>query len=125
MEIKDVMKLLEEMKVGVFATVDSDGNPHARHAHITAANEAVMAIRNDNQAASKIWLLLSKRPYHWVEKPPHTVTKRDSLKEYTTNTTKGIYKKANPKHNMILRNQDSFCLPTFVSFDFAVFIMVE
>ena len=26
MEIKDVMKLLEEMKVGVFATVDSDGN---------------------------------------------------------------------------------------------------
>ena len=39
MEIKDVMKLLEEMKVGVFATVDSDGNPHARHAHITAANE--------------------------------------------------------------------------------------
>ena len=39
MEIKDVMTLLEEMKVGVFATVDSDGNPHARHAHITAANE--------------------------------------------------------------------------------------
>ncbi|MDO5078824.1 pyridoxamine 5'-phosphate oxidase family protein [Streptococcus minor] len=39
MEIKEIMHLLEEMKVGVFATVDSDGNPHARHAHIIAANE--------------------------------------------------------------------------------------
>ncbi len=39
MEIKEIMNILEEMKVGVFATVDSDGNPHARHAHITAANE--------------------------------------------------------------------------------------
>lgn len=39
MEIKDLMHLLEEMKVGVFATVDEKGNPHARHAHITAANE--------------------------------------------------------------------------------------
>lgn len=38
MEIKDVMKLLEEMKVGVFATVDSDGNPLTHHAR-TAANE--------------------------------------------------------------------------------------
>ncbi|MGT2754849.1 pyridoxamine 5'-phosphate oxidase family protein [Streptococcus ovis] len=39
MEIQDLMHLLEEMKVGVFATVDKDGKPHARHAHITAANE--------------------------------------------------------------------------------------
>lgn len=39
MNIKEMMQLLEEMKVGVFATVDQDGHPHARHAHITAANE--------------------------------------------------------------------------------------
>lgn len=39
MELKDLMHLLEDMKVGVFATVDKDGNPHARHAHLTAATE--------------------------------------------------------------------------------------
>lgn len=39
MEIKEVMQLLEEMRVGVFATVDEKGTPHARHIHITAANE--------------------------------------------------------------------------------------
>lgn len=39
MEIKEAMQLLEDMKVGVFATVDEQGDPHARHAHITAANE--------------------------------------------------------------------------------------
>ncbi|AGM97928.1 pyridoxamine 5'-phosphate oxidase family protein [Streptococcus iniae] len=39
MKLNDMMTLLEDMKVGVFATIDSDGNPHARHAHITAANE--------------------------------------------------------------------------------------
>lgn len=39
MEIKEVMQLLEDMKVGVFATVDKEGYPHARHIHITAANE--------------------------------------------------------------------------------------
>ena len=39
MELKDIMHILEDMKVGVFATMDEYGNPHARHAHITAANE--------------------------------------------------------------------------------------
>lgn len=39
MELKDIMHILEDMKVGVFATLDGYGNPHARHAHITAANE--------------------------------------------------------------------------------------
>lgn len=38
MELQDVMNLLENMGVGVFATVDEEGKPHARHAHITAAN---------------------------------------------------------------------------------------
>lgn len=40
MEITEIMQLLEDMKVAVFATVDQTGAPHARHAHITAANEA-------------------------------------------------------------------------------------
>ncbi|HFR3766498.1 pyridoxamine 5'-phosphate oxidase family protein [Streptococcus suis] len=39
MELKEVMQLLEEMKLGVFASLDQDGNPHARHIHITAATE--------------------------------------------------------------------------------------
>ena len=37
MEIKEIMTIIEDMKVGVFATVDKDGKPHARHAHIVAA----------------------------------------------------------------------------------------
>lgn len=39
MEIKEIMAIIEDMKVGVFATVDKSGKPHARHAHIVAANE--------------------------------------------------------------------------------------
>lgn len=38
MEIKEIMQILEDMKVGVFATMDKEGNPHARHAHIVAAH---------------------------------------------------------------------------------------
>lgn len=39
MELKEMMQIVEEMKVGVFATIDKEGNPHARHAHIMAATE--------------------------------------------------------------------------------------
>lgn len=40
MDIVEVMKILQEqMKVAVFATVDADNKPHARHAHIGVANE--------------------------------------------------------------------------------------
>ena len=40
MNLEEVMKILQEqMKVAVFATVDEDNNPHARHAHIGVANE--------------------------------------------------------------------------------------
>lgn len=39
MEMKEVMQIMETMQVGIFATVDEKGDPHARHAHITAANE--------------------------------------------------------------------------------------
>ncbi|HFH9840135.1 TPA: pyridoxamine 5'-phosphate oxidase family protein [Streptococcus suis] len=40
METREIMQLLEEMKLGVFATVDQQGRPHARHIHIVAANES-------------------------------------------------------------------------------------
>ena len=40
MELKDIMAILQnDMKVAVFATVDSEGKPHARHAHVGVANE--------------------------------------------------------------------------------------
>ena len=40
MKIRDIMNILEEqMKVAVFATVDEEGQPHARHIHIGVANE--------------------------------------------------------------------------------------
>lgn len=39
MDVKDILGILEEMGVAVFATVDKDGFPHARHFHIGVANE--------------------------------------------------------------------------------------
>lgn len=39
MEVKDVMQILEDMGVAVFATVDQAGQPHARYFHIGAASE--------------------------------------------------------------------------------------
>ncbi len=39
MKTKEIMGILEEMKLGIFATVDEAGNPHARPIHITATNE--------------------------------------------------------------------------------------
>lgn len=40
MKLEEVMKILQEqMKVAVFATVDENNKPHARHAHIGVANE--------------------------------------------------------------------------------------
>lgn len=39
MDVKEIMGILEEMGVAVFATVDDKGLPHARHIHIGVANE--------------------------------------------------------------------------------------
>lgn len=39
MQVKEILAILEEMGVAVFATVDADGLPHARHFHIGVANE--------------------------------------------------------------------------------------
>jgi hypothetical protein len=38
----------------------------------------------------------SKAAYHFVEKPPHTVTRRDSLKENRTSNRIGRLRNANP-----------------------------
>lgn len=40
MKVEDILKVLQEqMKVAIFATVDEQNKPHARHAHIGTANE--------------------------------------------------------------------------------------
>lgn len=39
MDVKEVMQILEQMGVAVFATVDQEGRPHARYFHIGVANE--------------------------------------------------------------------------------------
>lgn len=39
MDIETIMAILEEMQVGVFATVDDEGKPHARYINIGVANE--------------------------------------------------------------------------------------
>lgn len=39
MDIETIMAILEEMQVGVFATVDQEGKPHARYINIGVANE--------------------------------------------------------------------------------------
>lgn len=39
MELKDIMSVLQEMNAAVFATVDEEGNPHARYMYIGVANE--------------------------------------------------------------------------------------
>lgn len=39
MNTEEILQILENMEVAVFATVDENGKPHARHAHIGVANE--------------------------------------------------------------------------------------
>ena len=41
----------------------------------------IAAICSESQAASRICWFWNSSPYHFVEKPPHTVTSRDSLNE--------------------------------------------
>ncbi|MNC91899.1 hypothetical protein D3C83_82360 [compost metagenome] len=56
----------------------------------TVAPVAFMAaILNDSQAAESTCWLRNSSPYHLVEKPPQTVTSRDSLNENTTIRTIG------------------------------------
>ncbi|MNT70031.1 hypothetical protein D3C72_2083850 [compost metagenome] len=56
----------------------------ARPATVPSTTEAVADIAatlSDSQAAPRSWSFCSSSAYHLVEKPPHTVTSRDSLKE--------------------------------------------
>jgi len=50
---------------------------------MTAPVAVTAAMRRLSHAASSIWRLRSSSPYHFTEKPPHTVTSFDSLNEYT------------------------------------------
>ena len=56
---------------------------------IVAPVAFIAAILKDSQAASRICSLRNSSPYHFVEKPPQTVTSRDSLKEKTISRTIG------------------------------------
>ena len=48
---------------------------------ITAPVALIAATFSDSHAASRICWFWNSRPYHCVEKPPHTVTRRDLLNE--------------------------------------------
>ncbi len=48
---------------------------------ITAPVALTAAIFRDSHAALRIWSLSNSFPYHSVENPPHTVTRRDLLNE--------------------------------------------
>ena len=39
MNTKEILSILEEMEVAIFATVDKEGKPHSRPIHIGVANE--------------------------------------------------------------------------------------
>ncbi len=63
----------------------------------TAALAVQKAIFRLIQAASSICWSRNSSPYHFTEKPDHTVARRDSLKEYTIRIRIGRYRKAKPK----------------------------
>src|SRR5215204_2314455 len=56
-------------------------------------------------AASINGSLRKRAAYQRLEKPPHTVTKRDALKEYTTRMRIGRYRKAKPSVSAVALNQ--------------------
>src|SRR5690606_28262915 len=57
---------------------------------MTAAVAVSAAMRSDSHAADNSALSLNSDWYHLSEKPDHTVTRVDSLKEYTTRLMMGI-----------------------------------
>ena len=48
-----------------------------------------MPMRKETKAACTSALSSSSAAYHRVDQPPQTVTRRESLNEYTTSTTIG------------------------------------
>ncbi|MGX7144136.1 pyridoxamine 5'-phosphate oxidase family protein [Facklamia languida] len=62
MELQEAMQILkEDMKVAVFATVDAQGHPHARHAHIGVANEQGVFFMTSPK--TKFYQQLKDNPY--------------------------------------------------------------
>src|SRR5690554_7983710 len=62
------------------------------------------------QTADRICSLANSAPYHLVEKPAHTETSREALKEYTINTTIGRYRNSMPSISMVFEKPGAFSL---------------
>src|SRR4249919_1543169 len=75
-------------------------------ASTTDAQAVKKAMRMLTQAASMMPLSRNSSPYHFTEKPAHTVTSFDSLKEYTTRLRIGAYRNTKPNTSMPLSNGD-------------------
>src|SRR5690554_1680110 len=60
--------------------------------------------------ADRICSLANSAPYHLVEKPAHTETSREALKEYTINTTIGRYRNSMPSTSMVLEKPGALSL---------------
>ena len=56
----------------------------------------IAAILNESQAAPSTCSLRNSSPYHLVENPPQTVTRRDSLNENAIISTIGRYRNRKP-----------------------------
>ncbi|MDR8732422.1 hypothetical protein FEQ05_06792 [Burkholderia pseudomultivorans] len=69
-------------------------------AHVPITTDAVAVSRpifSDSHAALSNSSSCHSAAYHFSEKPDHTVTSFDSLNEYTTRLTIGMYRNRNPK----------------------------
>ncbi len=101
---------------GAVASPVSSGRPRKRPKRVSARPASVpstvapvafiAAILNDSQAAPRICWLRNSSPYHFVENPPQTVTRRDSLKEKTIISTIGRYRNRNPAIIIAVTNRE-------------------
>ncbi|MNV68454.1 hypothetical protein D3C71_1613090 [compost metagenome] len=71
-------------------------------AAVAVQNAILMLIH----AACSSWRSRNNSPYHCVEKPAHTVARREELNEYTINNRIGRYRNANPSSRMLQPNQE-------------------
>ena len=76
----------------------------------TASVAETAATLRLSHAASRICWFWISAPYHFVEKPPQTVTRRDSLNENTTSEMIGTYRNAKPSTRASTRNHGRPCI---------------
>ena len=70
---------------------------NATAASVPIATARVAAIAATSRLRPVAWRIVSlwnSAPYQRVEKPPHTVTRREALNEYRTTEKIGRYRKA-------------------------------